>query len=63
MRQNPVKRNVVATGGMENDMKVWDLEDPEKPIFRAKNVSIIDWLIEFIQVRIQRKHVKTNTQQ
>ncbi|XP_071800312.1 WD repeat-containing protein 74-like [Asterias amurensis] len=47
MRQNPVKRNVVATGGMENDMKVWDLEDPEKPIFRAKNVRN-----DFLELRV-----------
>eukprot|EP00057_Strongylocentrotus_purpuratus_P033563 XP_791892.3 PREDICTED: WD repeat-containing protein 74 [Strongylocentrotus purpuratus] len=38
MRQNPHKRQCIATGGKENDLKVWDLERPDDPIFKAKNV-------------------------
>ncbi|XP_078000798.1 WD repeat-containing protein 74-like [Glandiceps talaboti] len=38
MRPNPEKKNILATGGKENDLKVWDLESPETPIFKAKNV-------------------------
>jgi len=29
----------IATGGKENDLKVWDLSDFDKPIFAAKNVK------------------------
>ncbi|XP_018013736.1 WD repeat-containing protein 74 [Hyalella azteca] len=28
----------LATGGCENDLKIWDLENTKKPIFSAKNV-------------------------
>ncbi|XP_072166051.1 WD repeat-containing protein 74-like [Diadema setosum] len=38
MRQHPKHRNQVATGGKENDLKVWNLERPTEPVFRAKNV-------------------------
>merc|ERR1719354_1066407 len=37
------QHNLIATGGQENLMKVWDLTRPEKPIFTAKNVKP-DWL-------------------
>ncbi|XP_032803802.1 WD repeat-containing protein 74 isoform X1 [Petromyzon marinus] len=43
MRARADKRHVVATGGRENDLKIWDLQRPEEPIFRAKNVRN-DWL-------------------
>nr|XP_020653033.1 WD repeat-containing protein 74 [Pogona vitticeps] len=43
MRQNPEHPHRVATGGKENCLKVWDLHQPEEPIFRAKNVRN-DWL-------------------
>ncbi|XP_043931679.1 WD repeat-containing protein 74 [Protopterus annectens] len=43
MRQNPTKREYMATGGKENDLKIWDLQRPEIPIFKAKNVRN-DWL-------------------
>ncbi|KAG9263232.1 WD repeat-containing protein 74 [Astyanax mexicanus] len=43
MRQNPARRNCVATGGKENPLKVWDLERPDKALFTAKNVAN-DWL-------------------
>lgn len=31
-------QSVVATGGKDNNLCLWDLEDPSKPIFSAKNV-------------------------
>ncbi|XP_074661055.1 WD repeat-containing protein 74-like isoform X2 [Tubulanus polymorphus] len=43
MQQNSSTPNHIATGGKENDLKIWDLEKPEQPIFRAKNVRD-DWL-------------------
>ncbi|KAF6107107.1 WD repeat domain 74 [Phyllostomus discolor] len=43
MRQNPVHPHVVATGGKENALKVWDLQGSAEPVFRAKNVRN-DWL-------------------
>ncbi|XP_050924112.1 WD repeat-containing protein 74 [Lates calcarifer] len=43
MRQSPVHRHKVATGGKENGLKIWDLEKPEKPVFTAKNLRD-DWL-------------------
>ncbi|KAM3875060.1 WD repeat-containing protein 74 [Diretmus argenteus] len=43
MRQSPVDRRKVATGGKENGLKIWDLERPDKPIFTAKNLRN-DWL-------------------
>lgn len=39
MRQDPARPHVVATGGKENALKVWDLQGSEEPVFRAKNVS------------------------
>ena len=33
----------VATGGKENDLKVWDLNCIDEPVFKAKNVKN-DWL-------------------
>lgn len=43
MRQSPVHRHKVATGGKENGLKVWDLQRPERPVFTAKNLRD-DWL-------------------
>uniref|UniRef100_UPI00358F886B WD repeat-containing protein 74 n=1 Tax=Myxine glutinosa TaxID=7769 RepID=UPI00358F886B len=43
MRQNPENPQVVATGGKENDLKIWDLQNPLQPVFKAKNVRN-DWL-------------------
>ncbi|XP_043437395.1 WD repeat-containing protein 74 isoform X1 [Prionailurus bengalensis] len=43
MRQDPARPHVVATGGKENALKVWDLQGSEEPVFRAKNVRN-DWL-------------------
>lgn len=39
MRQDPARPHLVATGGKENALKVWDLQGSEEPVFRAKNVS------------------------
>jgi len=38
MRANPSQHNLVATGGKENDLKLWNLEDSAQPLFTAKNV-------------------------
>ncbi|KAL3246882.1 hypothetical protein MRX96_057387 [Rhipicephalus microplus] len=38
MRQHPRKEGIVATGGKENELKLWDLENLQKPVFVAKNV-------------------------
>lgn len=40
MRQDPGRPNLVATGGKENALKVWDLQGSPEPVFRAKNVSV-----------------------
>ena len=37
MRKSPFSE-LFATGGRENDLKVWDLAEPEQPVFVAKNV-------------------------
>ncbi|XP_045430081.1 WD repeat-containing protein 74 isoform X3 [Pipistrellus kuhlii] len=42
MRQDPAHPHVVATGGKENALKVWDLQGSEEPVFRAKNVRVYD---------------------
>ncbi|XP_050036259.1 WD repeat-containing protein 74 [Dermacentor andersoni] len=39
MRQHPRKEGIVATGGKENELKLWDLENLETPVFTAKNVK------------------------
>ena len=39
MRGNPHVALQVATGGQENDLKVWDGQNSDKPVFQAKNVS------------------------
>ncbi|KAK2703899.1 WD repeat-containing protein 74-like [Artemia franciscana] len=39
MRQNPTKPSVFAIGGQENTLRLWDLANPEKPLFKAKNVK------------------------
>lgn len=43
MRQDPSRPHVVATGGKENALKVWDLQGSEEPVFKAKNVSDGGW--------------------
>ena len=35
--------NLLATGGLENCLKLWDLSEPGKVVFRSKNVKP-DWL-------------------
>ncbi|KAK3857913.1 hypothetical protein Pcinc_035862 [Petrolisthes cinctipes] len=39
MRQDPYSQNIVATGGKESDLRLWDLNRPAVPTFRAKNVK------------------------
>uniref|UniRef100_A0A8C6XFQ7 WD repeat-containing protein 74 n=1 Tax=Naja naja TaxID=35670 RepID=A0A8C6XFQ7_NAJNA len=39
MRQHSQQRHRIATGGKENCLKIWDLHQPQEPVFRAKNVS------------------------
>jgi len=43
MRRSPLKTNILATGGKENPLKLWDLQSPKQPIFMVKNVKH-DWL-------------------
>ena len=40
MRKNPFESCQFATGGNENVLKLWDLNKPEQPLFKAKNVSM-----------------------
>lgn len=40
MRQSPTERSLVATGGKENDLQLWDLNRTDAgPRFRARNVK------------------------
>ena len=40
MRQSPAERSLVATGGKENDLQLWDLNRTDVgPKFRARNVK------------------------
>jgi ribosome biogenesis protein NSA1 len=39
MRHSPHHPNIIATGGRENDVKLWDIE-VGKNTFTAKNVSL-----------------------
>ena len=39
MQANKTSHLQIATGGKENDLKVWDGSKPEKPVFQAKNVK------------------------
>ncbi|XP_022310848.2 WD repeat-containing protein 74-like [Crassostrea virginica] len=41
--QNLSESSLFATGGKENELKIWDIELTEKPKFTAKNVKN-DWL-------------------
>ena len=41
MRQSPADSAVLATGGEENDLQLWDLNRPEQPVFKAKNVGAV----------------------
>ena len=43
MSQNSQQKNIISTGGKENDLKLWDLNNITCPIFQAKNVKN-DWL-------------------
>ena len=41
MRQSMLDRNMIATGGKENDLQIWDITDLQNPVtsFMAKNVK------------------------
>ena len=39
MRQDAANPHIIATGGKENDLKIWNLNTPSEPVFKAKNVS------------------------
>ncbi len=39
MRASPSTMLQVATGGKENELKLWNGSRPEAPVFQAKNVS------------------------
>ncbi len=41
MRQNPEQPHLLATGGKQNDLKIWDLQRPDEAVFKAKNVITI----------------------
>lgn len=41
MSQHPAFESIFATGGCENDLKIWDLVNKKKMIFSARNVSTI----------------------
>ena len=43
MAQDPQQKNIISTGGKENDLKIWDLNYASMPVFQAKNVKN-DWL-------------------
>lgn len=43
MRQNFFNPNLIATGGKENPLKLWDVTKATEPIFTSKNVPH-DWL-------------------
>ena len=41
MVHNKNTNDILATGGQENDLKLWQLKNMDKPIFTAKNVISI----------------------
>lgn len=43
MVQNPESLNIIATGGKETDLKIWNINELGKSVFEAKNVRN-DWL-------------------
>ena len=47
LRTNKMQKNLIATGGKENDVQLWDLNRPEEPVFRAKNVKP-----DFLELRV-----------
>ncbi|XP_041366173.1 WD repeat-containing protein 74-like [Gigantopelta aegis] len=51
--QNLEDQSKIATGGKENDLKVWDLNCVNEPVFKAKNVRN-DWLNLHVPVWVLR---------
>ena len=39
MRQNRWSKNQIGVGGKEVELQLWDLNKPEEPVFRSKNVK------------------------
>ncbi|KAK4026026.1 hypothetical protein OUZ56_015052 [Daphnia magna] len=39
MRVSPYNKNIVGTGGKKNDLQLWDMENAQHPVFKAKNVK------------------------
>ncbi|XP_071962870.1 WD repeat-containing protein 74-like [Antedon mediterranea] len=39
LKQNAEKPHIFATGGKENCLKIWDINNLEEPLFKAKNVK------------------------
>lgn len=52
MRQSPHSRNILATGGKESDLHLWDLNSPKEPTFKARNVSVGALCLFIIQVSL-----------
>lgn len=40
MKADPCSSERVGIAGKENDLKVYDLSNPDVPVFKAKNVSL-----------------------
>jgi hypothetical protein len=40
LKQSKTDPSRIATGGKENDLKIWDINRPQSAIFKAKNVRI-----------------------
>ena len=51
MRHNGHSPNIVATGGKENELKVYDVQKGEEPVFTSKNVSFL-FVFIFIQDKL-----------
>ena len=41
MASSPDSMLLVATGGKDNDLKLWDGNRPEAPVFQARNASTL----------------------
>ncbi|KAK7110824.1 WD repeat-containing protein 74-like [Littorina saxatilis] len=53
MAQCASERSLIATGGKENPLKLWDLNKPDTPVFVSKNVKN-DWLNLRVPVWVSR---------
>ncbi|ESO88034.1 hypothetical protein LOTGIDRAFT_234800 [Lottia gigantea] len=62
MVHNTHNENLIAAGGDENDLKIWDLQNLQKPIFMAKNVRN-DWLNLRVPVKVLGAQFVPNSQE